>query len=152
MSSCEWFGTTFLGRPSKAELARIAAQAERHKRDSIAEAERAQLAALELMQQREADSLKRAEMDHVPLQGERFHVILGSFKVPENATRFFALLEREGFHPQKFKLNGFDCISAASYRTRDAAYTELYRIMMYDYCPEDFWIYDARTNLHNLGK
>ena len=155
MTGCEWIGTTFLGRPSKAELAQMAAAAEQHRRDSIAEVERAQLAALEMMRQMAADSLDHLTVvsttADVPLQGERFHVVLGSFKVPENATRFLARLEQEGFKPQKFQLNGFECISAVSYRTRDEAYTELYRIMSYDYCPEDFWVYDIRENLHGAG-
>ena len=148
MTGCEWIGTTFLGRPSKAELAKMVAAAEQHKIDSIAKAERAQLEVLEMAQRRSADSLALMRAATTTLQGERFHIILGSFKVPGNATRFLARLEREGFSPQKFALNGFECISAASYRVRDDAYKELYRIMMLDYCPEDFWIYDARTNLH----
>ncbi len=149
MSSCEWIGTTFLGRPSKAELAKIAAL-EQHRKDSIAEVERAATAAVEMERQREADSLRKTQ-EVKSLQGERFHIVLGCFKVPSNATRMIERLQKEGFAPQKFELNGFECISAASFKTKDAAYHEIYRIMMEDYCPEDFWLYDVKTNLHNLG-
>ena len=149
-SSCEWIGVTFLGKPTKAELAKKA-QEEQFRKDSTDNAERAQIAELEKAQQEEVQ-VQLGQQGNALLKGERFHIILGCFKEPSNATRMLALLAEKGFtQAQKFNLGDFECISAASFRTSDEAYGELFRIMNEDYCPEDFWLYDTRTNPRNLG-
>ncbi len=147
MTSCDWFNSTFLGKPSKAELAKKEA-VEKARQDSLDQAEmvRQMEAQQHELEQRMADETAQKEQ---AAQGQRYHVVVGCFKVPSNADRMLNLLNSKGYtaHLMKFK-NGFSCISAASYADVHTAYNEMYKILKADWCPEDVWVYDSNTKLH----
>ncbi|MFA5713348.1 MAG: hypothetical protein WC960_04140 [Bacteroidales bacterium] len=120
----------------------------------------------EIIAQREADSLERASLDS--LKGtidprsestthskegseslNRFHIIVGSFKVHSNASKLFEKLQKEGYTPTLFHFkNGFDAISATSFKELPAAYNHLYLLEENRLFSGAIWIYDTKQNLH----
>ena len=80
----------------------------------------------------------------------RYHVILGSFKVEDNAGKMDAMLKNNGYTPRVIKFNnGFSAVSAASYDNYRDALRAMYDIMEFEYCPEDVWIYDLNQKMHS---
>jgi hypothetical protein len=143
LSSCEWFNTAILGKPSKTEIARRI-KAENARKDSIARAEQARLAEIERQKQEEVE---REEA----LLNQRYHVIFGCFKVPSNADRMVSLLESNGHTPVILHFtNGFSCVSAQSFSDIHTAFNAMNGFMRTtNYCPEDVWVYDANFGLHH---
>jgi len=146
MTSCDWFNSTFLGKPTKKELAR---------KQAIEKARQDSLNRLEMISQMEAEQqdlnrrLAEEEARNEHGEGLRYHVVVGSFKVPSNADRMLNLLTGKGYSAKMMKFkNGFACISAASYADVHTAYNEMYKVLKAEWCPEDVWVYDSNTRLH----
>ncbi|MDR3236635.1 MAG: hypothetical protein LBT48_07955 [Prevotellaceae bacterium] len=145
VSSCEWINTSILRNPSKAELARK--KIETARQDSIAKAEQARLDSL---QQQEQQQQQSAEAVDKSLESQRYHVVFGCFGVPANAERMTALLESKGYSPTSFHFrNGLSCISAQSFSDIHSAYNAMDNFLnTFQKCPEDIWVYDAHSGLH----
>jgi hypothetical protein len=76
----------------------------------------------------------------------RFHIIVGSFKVLENAERMIRRLTERGYHPVELSIkSGFIVISADSFSERSDAVAAMRRMQDVDrtLCPYDAYIYDA---------
>jgi len=146
LNSCEWFNTTILGNPSKAEIAKKA-QEENARKDSLVRVEREAAAALaaERAQEQAAQQKQRTVES-----GKRFHVMVGCFKVPANAERMISTLTSQGYHPQSFKLfNDFTCISAQAFDSMREAYNAMTELLRFsEFCPDDVWVYDIQYKLH----
>jgi hypothetical protein len=146
VSSCEWINTSILGNPSKAELARRKTELVA-RQDSIAKAEQVRLDSLQ--QQQQQQSAKAAESLEL-LKNQRYHVVFGCFGVPSNAERMTSLLESKGYSPTTFHfINGLSCVSAQSFSDIHSAYNAMENFLRtFQKCPEDIWVYDAHSGLH----
>lgn len=109
--------------------------------------------------QRQLDSIKKAKVDSLALIAameaeknalkDRFYVVLGSFKVQDNADRMHKFLEKNNYTPRTIKFkNGFELVSAASTNNLQEALRILDELLEYEYCPDDVWVYDVRQELH----
>lgn len=144
VTGCDFF-RSIVGKPTSEDL-------ERMRQEALDQARK----------QREQDSINKAraiELEKAKTEAEqanlldesagRYHVILGSFKVESNAGKMHALLEKNGYRPRLIKFNnGFDVVSVAAYDNYWDALKAMNRIMEYEFCPEDVWIYDIRQNMH----
>jgi hypothetical protein len=146
LSSCDWFNSTFLGKPSKKEIADR--EKEKARRDSLARVEmenrvlEAELDALDDYQ----EETGRSNTDELR---NRYYIVVGCFKVRSNADRMMSLVQNNGFQPKMIRFkNGFSCVSAVSFPDVHVAYNEMYKMLRFDFAPEDIWVYDTRTNLH----
>lgn len=142
-SGCDFF-RSLVGKPTSEDLERMrqeAVEQERQRRqDSIDKTRAIALA------QAEAEAAKQ---DQLAGTG-RYHVILGSFKVEDNAGKMDAMLKNNGYTPRVIKFNnGFSAVSAASYDNYRDALKAMYDIMEFEYCPEDVWIYDLNQKMHS---
>jgi len=148
LSSCDWFNTTFLGKPSKAEQELAQLQLEKSRQDSIDLAV-ANLELQEAINESESQTTSRVEEVILPLNGSRYHILVGSFKEPENADKMMATLQKKDYKPQKvyFK-NDFICVSAASSDNAIEMFKMIHEMLNEDFCPIDVWLYDSTTGLH----
>ncbi|MFA6770255.1 MAG: hypothetical protein WCR71_03690 [Bacteroidales bacterium] len=114
-----------------------------------------------------ADSIKNAKLDSIRLvtdsmaikeaaqlkrleSTQRFHVILGSFKVHSNSSRMMETLTKKGYKPQLFNFkNGFEAVSVCSFDKATPAFNQMYKLLDDGIAPDDIWVYDIRQNLHN---
>lgn len=144
-TSCD-FVRSIMGKPTTKELEKMRLEAvanakKQRQIDSLNQVKAAEEAlALKLAQEKAA-----AE---AALKG-RYFIVLGSFQVPDNATRMMTQLKKDGYKPQyiTFK-NGFKLIAAAAYDNYRKAFEDMDKFLEYDNCPEDVWIYDTTQNLH----
>lgn len=141
-TGCDFF-RSIMGKPTSKDIEnmKIAAQKQKQEakriRDSIdfIRAEEARLAEEALAAKNNLDS--------------RYYIILGSFKIESNATNFLQLLAEKGYTTQNIKLkNGYDLVSAAGFDNFRAAYNEMQKLLEFEFCPEDIWIYDTAQDLH----
>ena len=81
----------------------------------------------------------------------RFHVIVGSFRMVENAAKMVRQLAERGYRPEEllFK-NGYVVVSAGSYPSLPDAQAAKQRIQSVDgaLCPYDIYIYDMNQRRH----
>lgn len=141
-TGCDFF-RSIMGKPTSKDIEnmKIAAQKQKQEakriQDSIdfIRAEEARLAEEALAAKNNLDS--------------RYYIILGSFKIESNATNFLQLLAEKGYTTQNIKLkNGYDLVSAAGFDNFRAAYNEMQKLLEFEFCPEDIWIYDTAQDLH----
>ena len=143
VTGCDFF-RSLVGMPTSEDL-------EKMKQEAVEQARK----------QRELDSVNRvraleqekaraaAQENLLDESAGRYHVILGSFKVEDNAEKMYALLEKNGYKPRVIKFNnGFEVVSVAAYDNYRDALRAMNDIMEYQFCPEDVWIYDIRQNMH----
>jgi hypothetical protein len=137
LSSCKWFNGLLNKEQPVDTLAIWEA-----KQDSINKLEMLKAKKIEeemlAKQQAEQDSLKR-------LQENRFHVIIGSFKVPTNADGYQQSVTAMGFSNPRIveSKNGFRMVSVAAFDTYSKAFNEIRRINMDKEEPTELWIYEA---------
>jgi cell division protein FtsN len=89
------------------------------------------------------DSLMRVrEME----SRNRFHVIIGSFKVPNNADEYQRQMAKMGFSDPKIVTspNGFRMVSVGAYETYSKATNEILRINRSKEEPIEMWVYEAK--------
>ncbi len=137
LSGCDFF-RSIAGKPTSKELAQLkidAANAEKQKQDSIARA--AQIAL------NEQNAALKNSLD------KKYYVVVGSFKVPKNADNFKERLDSKGYNTQiiQFK-NGYKVLAAFGSDNYAEAYREMEKIMEFQFCPYDVWIYDISQQLH----
>ena len=139
LTSCDFF-CSLVGKPTSKDLERMRIEAQAKK-------------------QRQLDSIKKAKADSLALIAameaeknalkDRFYVVLGSFKVQDNADRMHKFLEKNNYTPRTIKFkNGFELVSAASTNNLQEALRILDELLEYEYCPDDVWVYDVRQELH----
>jgi len=146
LNSCDWFNTTFLGKPSKAEVTKRQLL-ERVRQDSLAQVD--QQLALEAEQAALDAQRTQEDAERLATDSKRYHVVVGCFRVPSNAERMLNTLQSRGYNQKAMHFkNGFTCISAASYDDIHAAYNEMNRVLRTDFAPEDVWVYDTTFALH----
>jgi len=146
MSGCDFF-RSMVGRPTSAELDAIrleaAAKAERQRQveDSL------KAVAVAAGQTEKPASVEALEP--VTDSDRRYHVVLGSFKMPGNAEKFIEFLKEKGYTPKRIRFrNGYDVISAYGDDDFYRAVKVMKETIEYDFCPEDVWIYDLKQHLH----
>ena len=109
--------------------------------------------------QRQLDSINKAKADSLALIAameaeknalkERFYVVLGSFKVQGNAERMYQFLEKNNYTPRTIRFkNGFELVSAASTNNLQEALKIMDELLVFEYCPDDVWVYDVKQGLH----
>ena len=136
--SCD-FVRSQLGMPTSVQISEMRKEQFRQK-----EAERTDsIARVDALNAAIAEAKHQSEMN-------RFHIIVGSFLMEENAERMMARLTNSGFNPVEMRFrNGFLAISAASYDNYREAYAKMYYLLeQIPYAPYDIWIYDLKQNLH----
>jgi len=76
----------------------------------------------------------------------RFHVIIGSFKVPANADDYQRQVASFGFQDAKIieSPNGFRMVSVGAFETYSKATNEILRINRAKEEPVEMWVYEAR--------
>lgn len=80
----------------------------------------------------------------------RYNVIVGAFKVPENAERMAERMTKAGETVTKISFNnGFTAVSILNTDDFHAACRKLNTAQSSDDLPYDCWIYDANTAKHN---
>jgi hypothetical protein len=89
------------------------------------------------------DSLQRIQDALAKL---KFHVIIGSFKVPTNADSWQQEVGKMGFNGAKIidSDNGFKLVSIGAYETYSKAFTEIGRINEGKEQPTELWIYETK--------
>ncbi len=143
LTGCDFF-RSIVGKPTSKDI-------ERMRQEELAKARK----------QREQDSIDRINAlklqeamakekeGYLDESAGRYHVVIGSFRVSDNAEKMYSLLEREGYKPFKFKFNnGFEAVSVAAFDNYRDALDQMYKVMEFQYCPDDIWVYDIRQNLH----
>lgn len=131
-------GCKFFKKKSKVDPAAI----QKAKEDSVKkvralEAEQARLA----MEQARQDSIAKVQEYEAKF---RYHVIIGSFKVPSNATNWEQEVRGMGYNSAKIihAKNGFDLVSISAYETYSKAFNEIERINADKEEPVELWIYE----------
>lgn len=141
-SGCKFFKEKF-GKDKAADTLAVW----QAKQDSIKKVE--MLKAKKLEEARRAkekaiqDSLMRVkEMEAM----NRFHVIIGSFKVPSNADEYQKQVATFGFQDPKIieSPNGFRMVSVAAFDTYSKAANEILKINRSKEEPIEMWVYEAR--------
>mgnify|MGYP003472477034 FL=1 len=139
LTSCDFF-RSLAGKPTSKDIERmrIEAQAKKQRQlDSINKAKADSLARIAAMEA-EKKALK-----------ERFYVVLGSFKVQGNAERMYQFLEKNNYTPRTIRFkNGFELVSAASTNNLQEALKIMDELLVFEYCPDDVWVYDVKQGLH----
>ncbi|MDX9846714.1 MAG: SPOR domain-containing protein [Tenuifilaceae bacterium] len=140
LSGCRFF-ERFKG--DKGEDTLIVWQA---KQDSIKKAEMLRVKKIEEARRAKEkaiqDSLTRVrEME----ARNRYHVIIGSFKVPNNASEFQKQMAKMGFQNPKIveSPNGFKMVSVGAFETYSKAANEILRINRGKEEPVEMWVYKA---------
>ncbi len=140
-TGCDFF-RSILGKPTSKEIERMKIEAEakakkQHQLDSINAVQAEEAARI---------AAEEAALRNLP---DRYYLILGSFKVESNATRMYAMLEKNGYVPRTIKFtNGFEVVSVKSFNNYHEALLELDNLRSYEFCPDDIWVYDKRQGLH----
>lgn len=138
LSGCQFFENIFKKKTAVDTLAAWEAKQDSIKRVEMQKAkliEEARLAKERAMQ----DSLRR-------LQENRFHVIIGSFKVPTNADGYQQAVAAMGFNNPRIveSKNGFRMVSVAAFDTYGKAFTEIKRINQGKKEPIELWVFEAK--------
>ncbi len=141
MNSCDWIRAR-LGMPTSEELQQ---KQEQIIKDSLEKVVREQEAAR--LEQIRLDSMAKVEAQKSTLL--RYHVVLGSFIMDNNADRMMRKLPELGYEPVRIQFkNGYSVISAYQTNSLPDAYNTMYKMFSLDITPYDVWVYDTNQNLH----
>ncbi len=127
-----WFGGKKKAAAEQAEKARLESL---RVADSLAVVEQQRLA-----EQARLDSLERVRKYEEDMRARfKYHVILGSFKVPANADRYEITVSNEGYEVVRlFSPNSFHLISAMRFDNSRDAWNQVNRFREND---RDAWVY-----------
>jgi hypothetical protein len=141
VSSCDWIRAR-LGMPTSEELQQ---KQEQIIKDSLEKVAREQEAAQ--LEQFRLDSLAKIEAQKSALA--RYHVVVGSFIMDNNAGRMMQKLPELGYEPVRIEFkNGYSVISAYQTNSLPDAYNKMYKMFSLDITPYDVWVYDTNQKLH----
>ena len=116
LGSCNFIGNTFNKKKKQRELAEKARldSIAWAKADSIQKAEELQLQ----LEQARLDSLQKAEEAELAKAKQKYYVIAGSFKIPNNATKYAKTMSCKGYDSEIIEgKNGFKYVSVGSFKT-----------------------------------
>jgi len=89
-------------------------------------------------------SIEVIDANGVIKQGDNYHLVVGSFRVYDNATKMVEFLKQNSY-PNAFYFDlrsGYRSVSAASYPTVNLAYSEMFKLLdKYLKGVDDVWIY-----------
>ncbi len=140
VSSCDWIRAR-LGMPTTEELQHKQEQIIQDSLEKVAREQEARLEQLRL------DSLAKIEAQKSALA--RYHVVLGSFIMDNNADRMMQKLPDLGYDPVRIEFkNGYSVISAYQTNSLPDAYNKMYKMFSLDITPYDVWVYDTNQQLH----
>ncbi|MDD2329656.1 MAG: hypothetical protein PHW88_02710 [Bacteroidales bacterium] len=140
VSSCDWIRAR-LGMPTSEELQQKQEQIIQDSLEKVAREQEARLEQLRL------DSLAKIEAQKSALA--RYHVVLGSFIMDNNADRMMQKLPDLGYDPVRIEFkNGYSVISAYQTNSLPDAYNKMYKMFSLDITPYDVWVYDTNQQLH----
>jgi hypothetical protein len=140
VSSCDWIRAR-LGMPTSEELQQKQEQIIQDSLEKVAREQEARLEQLRL------DSLAKIEAQKSALA--RYHVVLGSFIMDNNADRMIQKLPDLGYDPVRIEFkNGYSVISAYQTNSLPDAYNKMYKMFSLDITPYDVWVYDTNQQLH----
>ncbi|MCF0163785.1 MAG: SPOR domain-containing protein [Bacteroidales bacterium] len=141
LSSCDFF-RKIVGKPTSEEIEKLKLEVairERAQRDSLA-------AARTLTADKAPMEAEFAAKDNLD---KEYYVVLGSFKVPENAAKFKDYLEKKGYEIKEVRFtNGYNVIMTCGTNNYREAYGKMVEFMEFQFCPDDIWIYGKSQNLH----
>jgi len=133
VSGCKYFG-------GKKEVKKVDTMAIwQAKQDSLSKIQ----VAIAAKEQAVKDSLQRIQDALAKL---KFHVIIGSFKVPTNADGWQQEVNKMGFNNTKIidSNNGFRLVSIGSYETYSKAFAEIGKVNAGKEQPIELWVYEAK--------
>lgn len=141
-TGCDFF-RSMVGKPTSKDMERMRLEAQKEAQKKREQDSIARVNAMLAEQQRLLE-----EQNSLANTG-RFHVVMGSFKVPSNAENMKSSLEEKGYSPRIIQFNnGFSVVSAASFdKYRDALW-EMDELIELEICPDDIWVYDRNQSLH----
>jgi len=144
LNSCDFF-RSLVGKPTSAQLEQMRIEAQK-------KAEREKFVADSIKAAQEAAALAAQEAAELPPVSDtdpRFHVIVGCFKVEDNAVNYRELLSGKGYTPKRIMFkNGFDAVSLIQEDSWWKAQVAMENFMNSPLCPDDIWIYDMHQKLH----
>lgn len=141
LSGCD-FVRSILGKPTSKDLEAL--------RLEILEREKAQKDSIEMAKAAllEQQLAQEAANQATQLAG-RFFVMVGSFKVHDNAEKFNKQLQERGYTTTIFNFkNGFEAVAIFGTDNVHEAYNKMEATMEEAFCPYDIWVYDSATNKH----
>ena len=101
---------------------------------------REELTAIQKQAKLKIDSLRQACRDDALGVNNKYHVIVGSFKIVSNADSYLKTLHMMGYNPVIIEVpNGFNLVSAASYTNYDTAVKALNSL--HESITSNAWIY-----------
>lgn len=112
------------------------------KEDSIKRAKEIEAEQIRLAQeQARQDSIRKVQEYEAKF---RFHVVIGSFKVPSNATNWEQEVKKMGYNNTKILLapNGFNLVSIGAFDTYGKAFNEINKINADKEEPVELWVYE----------
>ena len=132
-SGCKYFG----GKKEVKKVDTLAAW--QAKQDSLGKIQ----AVIAAKEQATRDSLQRIQDAQAKL---KFHVIIGSFKVPTNADGWLQEVNKMGYTNTSIidSDNGFKLVSIGSYETYSKAFNEINRINEGKETPVELWVYEVK--------
>ncbi len=140
LNSCDWIRSR-LGMPTSDELKLRQSLMLRDSLDKVARAREDSI-----LEQTRLDSLERIVDQN---KTKRYHVVMGSFIMDNNAQRMMKTLTTYGFTPLKIEFaNGYAVISAFQTDDLSQACKRMNELFDLDITPHDIWIYDINQNLH----
>ncbi len=116
--------------------------AQKAKEDSVKKAKELEAEQIRLAQEKSRqDSIANAQ---ALASQSRFHVIIGSFKVPSNAVSWQQEVQSMGYSNVQIvhASNGFDLVSVGAFETYSKAFNEMDRINADKEEPIELWIYE----------
>lgn len=140
-TSCQFFDRVF--NKDKAADTLVVWEA---KQDSIKKAEVLKVKKIEEARRAKEKSIQDSLMRVKEMEAKnRFHVIIGSFKVPNNADEFQKQVTNLGFNSAKIveSPNGFRMVSVAAFDTYSKAANEILRINRSKAEPIEMWVYEG---------
>ncbi len=142
-TSCQFFDRVFNKDKAADTLAVWEA-----KQDSIKKAEALKAKKIEEARRAKEKAIQDSLMRVKEMEARnRFHVIIGSFKVPNNADEFQKQVSALGFNNAKIveSPNGFRMVSVAAYDTYSKAANEILRINRSKEEPVEMWVYEGSS-------
>jgi len=116
------------------------------KQDSIKQAEMQKARKLEEARRAKEKAIQDSLMRIRELEARnRYHVIIGSFKVPSNADEYQKQVAKLGFQNPKIveSPNGFKMVSVGAFETYSKAANEIIRINRTKEEPVEMWVYEV---------
>lgn len=141
-SGCQFFREKF-GKDNAADTLAVW----QAKQDSIKKVEMLKAKKIEEARRAKEKAIQDSLMKVREMEARnRFHVIIGSFKVPSNADEYQKQVATYGFQDPKIveSPNGFKMVSVGAFETYSKATNEILKINRSKEEPIELWVYEAK--------